>query len=212
VAGAHATTAWANCHKNNNYLTVPTSPCSACHMTDFQNATTPVPHTGFPTACEQCHAFSDTTWQQKTPFQHNTYFPLAGAHVTTACANCHKNNNYLTVPRSPCSACHMQDYQNALSPVNHIAAGFPTTCDTCHKFSDTTWSQAVFNHTWFPMNHRNAGGVCANCHNVPTNYTLFTCLICHTAAQTSPPAHHNSVTGYRWDSLACYACHPTGRN
>ena len=34
----------------------------------------------------------------------------------------------------------MTDYQTATRPVNHIAAGFPTTCDTCHKFSDTHWS------------------------------------------------------------------------
>ncbi len=214
LAGAHATSPCTQCHNPpyapspNNYLTVPTSPCSACHQTDFQNATSPVPHTGFPTACDQCHKFTDNTWSQKSAFNHATYFPLAGAHATTTCVNCHKNGNYLTVPTAPCYACHQTDYQNAISPVNHIAAGFPTTCDTCHKFSDTLWSQAVFNHTWFPRNHGNSGGVCSRCHTNPSNYTVFSCTICHTAAQTNP--HHNGVSGYVYQSSACYACHPNG--
>ncbi len=209
LAGAHTTAPCAQCHKNGNYLTVPTSPCSACHMTDFQNATSPVPHTGFSTACDSCHRFSDTTWSQKSAFNHATYFPLAGAHVTAPCAQCHKNNNYLTVPTTPCSACHMADYQNAISPVNHIAAGFPTTCDTCHKFSDTLWSQGTFNHTWFPRNHGNSGGVCSACHTNPSNYAVFSCTICHSQGQTNQ--QHQGRPGYVYNSQACYSCHPNGR-
>jgi hypothetical protein len=209
LAGAHTTAPCASCHKNNNYTTIPTSPCSACHMTDFQNATTPVNHAGFATTCDSCHRFSDTTWSQKSAFVHNAYFTLAGAHTTAPCASCHKNNNYTTVPTSPCSACHMTDYQAATSPVNHIAAGFPTTCDTCHKFSDTSWLQATFNHTWFPTNHGNAGGVCASCHTNPSDYLVFTCLTCHSKSQTDQ--QHQGRAGYVYQSQACYSCHPRGR-
>ena len=150
LVGVHATTACTTCHNPpyapsaNNYTTVPTT-CYGCHVRDFTGATTPVPHTGFPTTCDSCHKNTDATWSQKSAFVHNAYFALAGAHATAPCSQCHNPpyapsaNNYLSVPTSPCSACHLRDYNTATTPVNHIAAGFPTTCDTCHKFSDATW-------------------------------------------------------------------------
>ena len=302
LVGIHATTACAVCHNPpyapsaNNYVTVPTS-CYGCHVRDFNGAATPVPHTGFATTCDSCHRNSDTTWSQKSAFSHAAYFALAGAHVTAPCSQCHNPpyapsaNNYLTVPTSPCSACHIRDYNTATTPVNHVAAAFPTTCDTCHKFTDTLWSQGKFTHATFPLVgvhattacalchnppyapsannystvpttcygchvrdfngatspvphagfattcdncHRNTdpawrpatafnhttyfpitGGnhnvPCAQCHTTPTSYLVFNCIGCHTAAQTSPPTHHNGVTGYVWASPACYSCHPNGR-
>jgi hypothetical protein len=102
----------------------------------------------------------------------------------------------------------VRDYNTATTPINHIAAGFPTTCDACHKFSDATWLLGVFNHTYFPLtgNHNRP---CAQCHTTPGNYAIFNCIGCHTAAQTNP--HHSGVRGYVWASTACYACHPNGR-
>ena len=85
-------------------------------------------------------------------------------------------NNYVSVPTSPCSACHQTDYNNAKTPVDHIASSFPTTCDSCHKFSDATWMQATFSHTTFPLVGVHATTACATCHNPPyapsaNNYT-----------------------------------------
>jgi hypothetical protein len=209
LAGVHATTPCASCHINNNYTTVPTT-CFGCHQSTFTTATSPVNHTGFVTTCDTCHNFADAAWTLASSFNHANYFALAGAHTTAACTSCHTGGNFLTVPTSPCYACHATDYQNALSPVNHIAAGFPTTCDTCHKFSDTSWTQAVFNHTWFPQNHGNSGGVCASCHTNPSNYAVFSCTTgCHPQSQTN--SNHQGVSGYVYDSNACYSCHPRGQ-
>ncbi len=74
----------ADCHVNNNYnITVTT--CISCHQNDYNNATTPVPHTGFPTTCEQCH---DTVHWTDGKFDHSTTgFTLTGMH---------------TVPPRPC--------------------------------------------------------------------------------------------------------------
>ncbi len=208
LAGVHATTPCASCHVNNNYTTVPTT-CFGCHQSAYQNASTPVNHAGLPTACDSCHGFADPAWTVASTFNHSSYFPLAGAHVTTACTNCHTNGNFTTVPTGPCYACHATDYQNAISPVNHIAAGFPTTCDLCHRFSDTSWLQGTFNHTWFPINHGNSGGVCATCHTNPTNYAVFSCTTgCHPRSSTDP--QHQGVAGYVYSSPACYSCHPNG--
>ncbi len=208
LAGVHTTTACANCHVNGNYTTVPTT-CVGCHLSDYQGATTPVNHVGLPTTCNSCHNFADASWTLASTFNHANYFPLAGAHSTTACANCHVNGNYTTVPTGPCYACHATDYQNAISPVNHIAAGFPTTCDTCHKFSDTSWLQGTFNHTWFPINHGNSGGICTVCHTNPSNYAVFSCTTgCH--PQSEANQQHQGVPGYVYSSPACYSCHPNG--
>ena len=140
------TAACATCHTNNNYLTVPTSPCSACHMQDYQNSKNP-PHASavFPTACETCHKYSAPNWKD-AGFNHNvtTTFALGGAHVTAPCTACHVNNVYKGTPRD-CWTCHQADYNNSKNP-NHIAASFPTTCDTCHLFSAPAWVPSIFQH------------------------------------------------------------------
>jgi hypothetical protein len=220
LVGVHATTACTTCHNPpyapsaNNYSAVPTT-CYGCHVRDFTGATTPVPHTGLATTCDSCHKNTDATWSQKGSFVHNAYFALAGAHAAAPCSQCHNppyapsTNNYLSVPTSPCSACHLRDYNNATTPVNHIAAGFPTTCDSCHKFSDATWMQGTFNHTYFPITSGNHNVPCAQCHTTPNVFTVFNCIGCHTQATTN--GHHTGVRGYVWASPACYSCHPNGR-
>jgi hypothetical protein len=221
LVGVHATTACTTCHNPpyapsaNNTTTVPTT-CYGCHVRDFTGATTPVPHTGFPTTCDTCHKNTDATWSQKGSFVHNTYFALAGAHVTAPCAQCHNPpyapsaNNYLTVPTSPCSACHLTDYNTAKSPVDHIASNFPTTCDNCHKFSDATWLLASFSHTTFPLVGVHATTACTTCHNPPyapsannTTTVPTTCYGCHVrdfTGATTPVPH----TGF---PTTCDTCH-----
>ncbi len=219
LVGPHATAPCAQCHNPpyapsaNNFLTVPTGPCSACHMGDYASASTPVNHAGMPTTCDSCHKNTDTTWLLATAFSHATYFALAGAHATAPCGQCHNPpyapsaNNFVSVPTGPCSACHMSSFTTATTPVAH--AGFPTTCDTCHKFSDTSWLQGVFNHTsYFPLTS-NHNVPCAQCHTTAGTYAVYNCIGCHTAAQTN--SNHSGVKGYVWASTACYACHPNGR-
>ena len=105
--------------------------------------------------------------------------------------------------------CHLAKYQATRNP-NHAAAGFPTTCETCHRAADSSWSQGRFNHTWFPITSgRHAGNPCSACHQVANNFTSFTCLTCHQRTETD--SHHQGRAGYRYESAACYSCHPTGR-
>ena len=49
---------------------------------------------------------------------------------------------------------------------------------------------------------------CAQCHTTPS-YQVFTCLTCHGKADMD--SKHRNRNGYRYDSLTCYGCHPTGR-
>ena len=131
-----------------------------------------------------------------------------GRHATTACASCHGNGVYRGTSRD-CAGCHLPKYQATTNP-NHAAAGFPTTCETCHRATDTSWGQGTFNHTWFPITTgRHAGNPCSACHTSPSNYRVFTCITCHGRAATDK--EHQGRNGYRYESAACYSCHPQGR-
>ncbi len=45
----------------------------------------------------------------------------------------------------------------------------------------------------------------------PTNYAVFECILCHEHNQSEMDDEHRDVSGYRYESVACYQCHPDGR-
>jgi hypothetical protein len=212
LTGMHATPPrqCADCHINGNY-NITTSACVSCHLKDYQGTTNPNHVTaGFPQTCEQCH---DTVLWTDAVFNHTTTgFALTGMHTVPPrqCADCHINGNY-NITTMTCVSCHQTDYNNALTPVNHISAGFPTTCELCH---DTNlWTDGVFNHnnTPFPLTgmHTVPPRVCADCH-VNNNYTTLptTCVGCHQADYnaTSNPGH---AAQPQFFPTTCQTCHTT---
>jgi len=197
-----------DCHVNNNYNLSATS-CVSCHLKDYQGTTNPNHAvSNFPQGCEQCH--NTTSWANAT-FNHNsTGFPLTGSHVVPArqCTDCHLNNNY-NLSSTACVSCHQTDYTNAVTPVNHVTAAFPTACESCH---DTVrWSDGTFNHasTGFQLTgaHMVPPRVCSDCH-VNGNYSLNStlCYSCHQKeyAATNNPAH--AAAGF---PTTCEVCHDT---
>ncbi len=207
LAGLHATQACAACHKNNVYKGTPRD-CYTCHQSDYQRSVNP-PHvaSGFPTTCDTCHKFSDPAWKPAS-FNHSTAttFPLAGVHTTQACTACHKNNVYKGTPRD-CYTCHQADYQNSKNP-GHAAAGFPTTCDTCHKFSDPAWKPASFNHstaTTFPLAGVHTTQACTACHkNNVYKGTPRDCYTCHQADYQNSVNPGHAAAGF---PTTCDTCH-----
>jgi len=205
LQGRHAQTACVSCHQNNVYRGTPRD-CVGCHLADYNRTTAPA-HVaaGFPTTCETCHRATDSSFRGAT-FNHTAVFPLLGRHAQQACATCHKNGVYRGTPRD-CVGCHLAEYTRTTSP-SHVAAGFPTTCDSCHRATDAVWTQGMFIHR-FPITSGKHRFPCASCHTNPSSYQIFTCLTCH--RQSEMDDKHKERSGYRYDSLACYACHPTGR-
>jgi hypothetical protein len=203
LTGAHLTVPCAQCHTNNNYLTLPTN-CYGCHQADFTSTTNPAHvSAGFPTDCTLCHTTSN--WTSST-FNHATVFPLVGAHATLLCAQCHVNNNYTTVPTT-CYGCHQADFTGAANP-SHIAASFPTTCDTCHNTSN--WTTVTFNHTQYAnyaLTGVHATLTCIQCH-VNNNYTATStaCYSCHQADFTGTTNPNHVTAGFPTD---CSLCHST---
>ncbi len=209
LTGAHTSLTCAQCHINGNY-SLTSGACVNCHLKDFQGTTNPNHVTlGYPQTCDSCH--STTNWLGAT-FDHNkTPFPLTGAHVTVTCTSCHVNGQYAGTP-TDCYACHKTVYLATTDP-NHKAAAFPTTCVTCHNTS--SWQGATFNHTWFPIySGAHVQGVwttCADCHTNSNDYSVFSCITCHTHAKTVTDQHHQGVRNYVYNSANCYACHTNGR-
>jgi hypothetical protein len=175
--------------------------------------------------CTQCH--SVTTWLNATV--DHSFFPLSGGHNGLACVSCHTSGVYATIP-ADCYSCHQNDYQQA---PGH-AGTFPTDCDTCHTV--TTWLNATFDHSFFPLSGGHNGPACQQCHTSGTYDTIPSdCIFCHQAEYVSAPSHvasnfpqtcENCHTVTVWSNatfdhsffaltgghngLTCVACHTTG--
>jgi len=197
-----------DCHVNNNY-NLTTTTCVSCHMKDYQGTTNPNHVTGnFPQACDSCH--NTSSWLNAS-FNHNsTGFPLTGSHTVPPrqCTDCHVNNNY-NITTTTCVSCHQNDYNNATSPVNHISANFPTTCESCH---DTVqWTDATFNHTatGFTLtgSHTVPPRQCTDCH-VNNNYGLNStaCVTCHLKDYQGTTNPNHASAGF---PQQCDLCHDT---
>ena len=209
--GAHAIIAndCATCH-NGDYNNTPNT-CVGCHLDDY-NTTTDPNHieTNFSTDCTECH--SEDAWSPST-FNHDAFYPLLGAHANIAndCNVCH-NGNYTNTPNT-CIACHQEDYDNTTNP-NHSSAQFPTDCEQCHN--ETAWDPSTFDHDaqYFPIysgKHDEEWNQCIECHTIANDYSLFSCIDCHEHSnQNEVDNDHSEVSGYTYESNACYSCHPTG--
>jgi hypothetical protein len=204
---AHLTLGCESCHRSASF-TAPVA-CVSCHQRDYA-ATTQPSHAaaGFPVTCDSCHRPSDATWQMNGGggFNHNAYFALVGAHATVACQGCHVNNVYIGTP-TDCVGCHLADYNKTTNP-NHAAAGFPTTCDVCHKPTDMQWQTGTgtFNHAaFYPLVGVHATVACATCHaNNRYAGTPTDCVGCHQADYNQTQSPNHAAAGF---PTTCQVCH-----
>ena len=137
---------------------------------------------------------------------------MIGAHsdISDNCSDCH-NGNYSSTPNL-CYDCHANEYNNSTNP-SHISAQFPTDCEECH--TQNSWVPSTFDHDsqYFPINsgkHREAWDACSDCHTNSTNYGVYSCIDCHEHNQTDMDNDHSAVPDYRYQSAACFDCHPNG--
>ena len=235
LTNGHANVPCASCHVNNNYtLTIAPTDCgnSGCHLTRWQQTTTPVHSTSgpafAPTNCATCH--STKGWDSAS-FDHSTTgFALTGTHASpspTPCASCHVSNNY-TLNSADCMGCHQAAWNTTPSfggsVPDHIKASFPSTaaaCAQCHTI--TKWADGKFDHTafGFPLTNSHAlvanGGKvasCTSCH-IGNNYSLSIAATdcgnggCHltTWQTTNNPAHPKAGTPFA--AANCSTCHNT---
>jgi hypothetical protein len=208
LSGAHVGVDCAQCHLNGNYNSTPTD-CNGCHNNDYIATNNPDHQSlNIPITCVDCHT-TNPGWMPATFAIHNNYYPLEGAHATINCNQCHTNGTYSGTPNT-CIGCHQSEYNGTNNP-NHASAGFPNDCTICHN--QNAWTPSNWDHDgmYFPIfsgKHDGQWNNCNECHTTPNNYMLFNCLNCHQQGPTNND--HQGVSGYQYNSNACFTCHPQG--
>jgi hypothetical protein len=205
LKGIHRIIDCEDCHTNNQYIGL-SYDCVACHLEDYNQAKDPEhKNAGFSPDCVSCHGDEALTWKNAV-FDHNQYFEIQGAHKILDCSDCHSTGEN---PPTLCYGCHQQDFKSATDP-DHISAGFPTDCEVCHFASHLIWRQAVFSHT-FPIDSGKHSSLnCSDCH-LTANYMVFSCISCHEHNEEKMDDEHDDESGYSYNTLACYSCHPSGK-
>jgi hypothetical protein len=205
LRGAHARVDCARCHpgateeRPATFRGVAFAQCAGCHQD---------PHLakmGPPASCTSCH--NEQRWQavRYDLARHAPQtFPLAGAHVRTACTACHGAK--LTASLRPqCGTCHRDAHRPSLGAV----------CNQCHNTEAWSGRGAVgarappmfHDRTAFPLQGRHTAVACPECHSprVPAARRFRPiahdrCLVCH-----ADP--HRGELAARSDRGACESCH-----
>ena len=157
-------------------------------------------------ACSACHSeHLGANGPLTANFNHDNFpFKLTGAHVNVPCQLCHTTATSLQdLQNTPqdCYSCHAKD--------DHHNGTFGTDCGACHN--TTSWANATFDHTIFPLNHgtNQQASTCTTCHP-NSNFSTYTCYGCHFHTTASVMSDHE---GQSLASLAdCIRCHPGGRS
>ncbi|MBE0645637.1 MAG: hypothetical protein IH600_16275, partial [Bacteroidetes bacterium] len=220
LTGAHQTRPCLDCHVGGNY-TLSYTNCYQCHQSDFTGVSSPSHTTNqFSQDCTICH--TTVTWKPSTFSHASTNFPLAGAHTSVPCLNCHVGGNY-QLTYTDCYQCHQSDYNSATTPANHQAMNLSHDCLTCH--TQTAWSPASVFRTAHNVNapagfpiygsakHQGEWNTCNQCHTT-NNTATFCCTSCHEHSnQSSLNNEHSGKPGYSYTCTSCAntGCHPDGR-
>ncbi len=189
-----------SCHVSKIFTEAGTR-CADCHA-DFHKRQ-------FGAQCENCHTVLG--WRVNTrPIQdHWNRFPLLGAHVALTCDSCHIGaavGQYVGLS-TQCFSCHAREFQQN-GVLDHRAAGFPTTCETCHNAD--RWQITNFDHTRFAHfaltgSHQNLP--CNTCH-VGNHFqgVASDCASCHLSDFTKTTNPNHVAAGFPHD---CATCHNT---
>jgi predicted CXXCH cytochrome family protein len=206
LSGAHAALPCTACHASLDF-TQQKKLCASCHQD---------PHLGeFGADCARCHTARDFLDRAGMMRMHQlTRFPLSGAHAGLDCESCHpaaaQGHLRFTATDADCYGCHRADFAKTTNP-GHAAAGFPTTCATCH--TATAWQPARFKHT--------AGADCYGCHKADYEGAASpahvaggfptACATCHNTVAWRPASFDHSVTPFALTGAhvarACTDCH-----
>jgi len=210
LKGVHQRTDCKTCHSQNLETPLPTL-CASCHRD---------PHRGeLGQRCEGCH--EETGWQ---PFftadaHRRTNFPLIGRHALLPCTECHFQIRDRSFSRTTaeCVGCHQAQYdRTGLTSINHLTAGFGTSCRNCHQVWQ--WSPAQFagHDSCFRISSGPHAGIrCLSCHTSLTQVAqtgscstgTAACTACHTHACARTDQQHVNVPGYQCIDRKCYECH-----
>jgi hypothetical protein len=223
LEGKHAKVECDKCHTpagKETIYKVKFATCTDCHKDAHGGQFAKAP---FENRCESCHTVADWNRTLFTIAKHRqTKFPLTGAHVAVACAECHKvgaaGRKDKIIPFSfddkTCTGCHedphhgeFRDRQERLRP-----DGTKFGCEACHN--TRSWGEvAGFDHskTKFPLLGVHRSVACNACHKAPPGEkkilfkgTPMVCEACHADVHAKQFARHEGKTD-------CSTCHNADR-
>lgn len=158
-------------------------------------------------ACLECHPLGNA---DDNSFNHNTSdFPLLGAHLNTACKECHAAG-YQGTPVE-CEACHIESYNQSTNP-SHTALGLSTACAECHT-EQAGWQPATFliHNDYYLLNgvHATVADQCVLCHEGNYNDSPNSCVECHQESYFATVNPNHELLAL---STSCEECHTTQAN
>lgn len=206
LVGKHNAVSCSQCHTNGLNQPVKHAQCLDCHK-DFHNGQ--FTRQGVKTDCSKCHNTNGFTQSQFTIDMHNAgNFILSGAHLATACTECHKKQGIWKFKDigTRCISCHKDIHQSSLNTKYYP----DQSCENCH-ITDT-WKTIQFDHsaTSYPLTGGHSGAGCAACHSLhKTSGTgpqfagiTQSCSDCH------EDAHMGQFAGN--GKTDCSRCHDAG--
>jgi len=183
LEGKHVKVDCKKCHEDKTTKAIDFSRCSNCHK-DYHEGEFKTD--GVAADCNTCHSLNEGfEFSLFTIERHqDNKFKLEGAHVATACSDCHLKDKKWKFRNigSTCTECHKNEHGTRFER-NGV-----TDCERCHV-SDT-WFPSKFNHdeTKFPLTGKHKEAECLACHftkledgKVKVEYTIakFECIDCH---------------------------------
>ena len=212
LTGVHLAVNCHECHADEgNMIFSPIgAECFDCHKDDYFSAKSPDhQQQDFPIDCYLCHSLNGPEWNSGQIL--HSFFPLTQGHEINDCKICHQTDNYNDIS-GVCYSCHQNDFQNATNP-DH--SQYPKECNFCHSLN-SGWRPAEYSDhdSEFPIysgKHKKEWDECMDCHTSAGNFIQFSCINCHEHNNQSKLAkEHDEVKDYKFDSSACYECHPKG--
>ena len=108
-------------------------------------------------------------------------FALVGVHATQACTRVPQEQRVQGHAPRLRTAATSTNYERTTSP-NHVSAGFPTACESCHSASSSTWTASFDHNRFFVLAGRHLSAACSSCHrNNVYRGTPRECYPCHQA-------------------------------
>lgn len=198
LVGVHSGVACIDCHLDTVFTEVENT-CAGCHADVHRRQ--------FGASCENCHSPQGWEIQALAQNEHQNRFSLQGAHAAESCESCHAGaaTGAFTALDTSCVSCHAAEYQTA--SVDHLALGFPATCENCHSM--VRWNSAAFDHagTAFRLTGAHIAATCDSCHSSGQFSGLDTaCVGCHIDDYNGATSPNHLAGNYPTD---CSLCHST---
>lgn len=226
LEGKHLSVECAKCHVPAGKATlykIKFAQCTDCHRDVHLGQFKAPPNSNH---CEKCHTVKGFQPSSFTLARHNeTRFPLVGAHVATACGDCHKSGQRPGFEKTAlyrfddlaCTGCHLDPHRGQFRTRMSALGGDGKElgCRACHTLE--TWKDVTrFDHstTTFQLTGSHRAVACIDCHK-PANLELRLLNVDFHAAPSKCEECHRDPHGYQFANATkvtpCAGCHTTNK-